>query len=122
MSFKVLLVDDNESELSALKELFEAEGYLADTVENGLFARDMIDESNYDLIVTDLVMPVSDGIQLLYSLSSAGSEIPVIVITGYDRIENMLSAYQMGAIDVLYKPYDVSQLFALCDKVLNRKI
>lgn len=122
MSFKVLLVDDNENELSALKELFEAEGYETDTVENGLFAREMVEERSYDLIVTDLVMPVADGIQLLYSLSSAGNETPVIVITGYDRIENMLSAYQLGAIDVLYKPYDVSQLFELCDHVLNKKI
>lgn len=120
MKHKVLLADDNESELSALKELFEAEGYEVDTAENGLFAREMVKEKEYDLIVTDLVMPVSDGIQFLYSIGDRGRTIPVIVLTGYNRLDNMLNAYQMGAVDILYKPYDVSQLLELCAKVLKK--
>ena len=121
MKHKVLLVDDNELELFALRELFEAEGYEVDTAENGLFARDMVKEKEYDIIITDLVMPVSDGIQFLYSLGTSGREIPVIVLTGFNRIDNMLNAFQMGAVDVLYKPYDVSQLLELCAKVLKKK-
>ncbi|MGE4318703.1 MAG: response regulator [Deferribacterales bacterium] len=122
MAYKILLADDSEDELFALKEILESEGYEVETAENGLFARDKAEETEYDLIVTDLVMPVSDGIHFLYSLNEDGSEVPVIVITGHDQIENMLSAFQMGAIDVLYKPYNVSQLLELIEKVLNKKI
>ena len=122
MSYKILLADDSEDELSALKEILEAEGYEVDTAENGLFAMDKAEDKEYDLIITDLVMPVADGIQFLYSLNSLGSEVPVIVITGQNVIENMLNAFQMGAIDVLYKPYNISQLLELISKVLNSRI
>jgi len=122
MNYRILLAEDDKQELSALKEIFESESYIVDTVENGLFAQDKVAENDYDIIITDLVMPVSDGIQFLYSLSSAGADIPVIVMTGYENIENMLNAYQLGAIDVLYKPYDVSQLLELTRKVLENRI
>lgn len=122
MAYRILLAEDNELEQSALKEIFTSEGYVVDTVGNGLFALDKVKDYEYHLIITDLVMPVSDGIQFLYSLSGLGRDIPVIVITGYDNIENMLSAYQMGAIDVLYKPYDVNQLLDLCRKILENRI
>jgi len=122
MAYKILLAEDNEMELSALKDIFISEGFLVDSVSNGLFAIDKVKDNDYHLIITDLVMPVSDGIQFLYGLNSLGREIPVIVITGYDNIENMLSAYQMGAIDVVYKPYDISNLIDLCRKVLENRI
>lgn len=122
MAYRILLAEDNELEQSALKEIFESEGLIVDTVANGLFALDKVKDFDYHLIITDLVMPVADGIQFLYSLNSLGRDIPVIVITGYDNIENMLSAYQMGAIDVVYKPYDVSMLLDLCRKILENRI
>ncbi|ADD69123.1 response regulator receiver protein [Denitrovibrio acetiphilus DSM 12809] len=122
MAYRILLAEDNEMEQSALKDIFTSEGYQVDSVSNGLFALDKVKDNEYHLIVTDLVMPVSDGIQFLYSLSSLDREIPVIVLTGYDNIENMLSAYQMGAIDVLYKPYDVDKLLDLCRKILENRI
>ncbi|PLX65869.1 MAG: response regulator [Denitrovibrio sp.] len=95
---------------------------MIDTVSNGLFALDKVKDNDYHLIITDLVMPVSDGIQFIYSLNNLGREIPVIVITGYDNIENMLNAYQMGAIDVAYKPYDPEKLLDLCRKILENRI
>ncbi|MGE4479092.1 MAG: response regulator [Deferribacterales bacterium] len=122
MAYRILLAEDNEMEKSALSDIFTAEGFVVDSVSNGLFALDKVKDNDYHLIVTDLVMPVSDGIQFLYSLSSLGRDIPVIVITGYDNIENMLSAYQMGAIDVVYKPYDVKKLIDLCRKILENRI
>lgn len=125
MAYKILLAEDNEMESSALKALFfESEGYDIDTVSNGLFfALDKVKENDYHLIITDLVMPVSDGIQFIYSLNNLGREIPVIVITGYDNIDNMLNAYQMGgAIDVAYKPYNPDKLLDLCRKILENRI
>jgi len=122
MAYRILLAEDNEMEQSALSDIFVSEGFVVDSVSNGLFALDKVKDNDYHLIVTDLVMPVSDGIQFLYSLSSLGRDIPVIVITGYDNIENMFSAYQMGAIDVVYKPYDVNKLLDLCRKILENRI
>lgn len=122
MSYRILLAEDNEMESSALSEILRSEGFVVDSVSNGLFALDKVKDNDYHLIVTDLVMPVADGIQFLYSLNSLGREIPVVVITGYDNIDNMLSAYQMGAIDVVYKPYDVNKLIDLCRKILENRI
>ena len=122
MAYKILLAEDNEMESTALKGIFEAEGYTLDTVSNGLFALDKVKDNDYHLVITDLVMPVSDGIQFIYSLNNLGREIPVIVLTGFDNIENMLNAYEMGAIDVVYKPYDVNKLLDLCRKVLENRI
>jgi len=122
MAYRILLAEDNEMEQSTLKQIFESEGFYVDSVSNGLFALDKVKDNDYHLIVTDLVMPVSDGIQFIYSLNNLGREIPVIVLTGYDNIENMLSAYQMGAIDVMYKPYDIDKLINLCRKVLENRI
>jgi len=120
---RILLAEDNRHDREGLTALLVSNGYQVDTAENGLFALEKLNNNDdYDIIITDLIMPVSDGIKFLHALSKGGCETPVIVITGYENIDNMLSAYQFGAIDVLYKPYDINELLSLIDKVLSDNI
>ena len=118
----ILLVEDDKDESMTLKGILEDEGYRVDTAENGRFALDLMGQNVYDLVLTDLVMPVTDGIKFLHTLSGSDCDVPVVVVTGHEDIENMLSAFHLGAIDVLYKPYDIDELLGLVNKILSKDL
>jgi DNA-binding NtrC family response regulator len=122
VNYKILLIEDNAQERTSLEQLLASQGYQVTTAENGKFALDILTENEFDLILTDLIMPVTDGIKFLHTFSKYDMDIPVIVITGHEDIENMLSAFHLGAIDVLYKPYNIDELLSLVQKVLRQEI
>jgi DNA-binding response OmpR family regulator len=114
---KILVVEDNKYEREGLAALLISENYEVATVENGRFALEVLKDDEFDLVITDLMMPATDGLQFLYKLRSSGSSVPVIVITGNENMQNMLSAYQLGAIDVIYKPFDFAELVETIKRV-----
>lgn len=117
---KILLVEDDKHERQGLSALLKQVGHEIEVAENGKFALEVLSEiDNFDIVITDLIMPVTDGLRFLHSVRNSGNDIPVIVITGHENIENMLSAYELGAVDVLYKPYDFNQLKELIKKISN---
>ncbi|WP_022851312.1 response regulator [Limisalsivibrio acetivorans] len=119
MDKRILLVEDNRDEREGLAKLLEGSGFSVETAENGLFALDKLKEEEFDLVVTDLMMPAADGLQFLHTIRSAGDEMPVIVITGNENIASMLSAFQMGALDVVYKPFNYDTLLETISGVLS---
>lgn len=121
MKVKILIVEDDEFTSEGLKSVLEDSNYDVDLASNGLIAVDKIKSSEYHLIITDLMMPVMDGIQLLNRLKDICNSIPVIIITAYDNIENMLTAYQFGVVEILDKPFDISELLDLVEEIIEIK-
>ncbi len=72
-----------------------------------------------DLLITDLRMPGMDGIELLGEVRQIDGEVPAIVITAYSTVNAAISALRLGAVDFLKKPFDMQELLALIDRVLN---
>ena len=118
MTKKILIVEDDTFTGESLKAFFKEKGFDVDFVSNGQTAVNFIIKNNYSLVITDLMMPVMDGLYLLNRIKDISDDLPVIIITAYDNMENVLTAYQFGAIELLNKPFELSELENLVDEIL----
>ncbi|WP_417909170.1 response regulator [Candidatus Electronema sp. PJ] len=117
---QVLIVDDEPELLLSIKSGFEHNGHFhVLTAENGRDALDLLDRNRIDLVVTDLRMPVMDGIELLSVMSESFPEVPHIVMTAFGTplIEKQLK--KAGALNVLDKPLDIEALEMAISKALD---
>ena len=114
----ILVVDDDKAAGEGLSCLLSKEGYSVDLAENGEIAFEKLTHRCYNLVVTDLMMPMMDGLRLLSRIKSTGNDCPVIVITAYANIENLISVYELGGVDVLEKPFEVQQLLDIIKRVM----
>ena len=101
---RVLIVDDEKSMRITLSEFLKKEGYDVDTVSEALIALQMLSMSEYDIIVTDIIMPRISGIELLAKIREKSKTIQIIVMTGEPTVETAVKAVQSGANDYLTKP------------------
>ena len=107
---RILFVDDEAEILENLQELFQAQGYTADTVSNGLAALTHLSQAPYDLVVTDVRMPDMSGIELLRQIKKRYPHVEVILMTGYASTETAIEAIRLGVYDYIEKPFDALEL------------
>lgn len=107
-SFKgrVLLAEDNDTIRKLLKKVLETEGYGVEAVENGLEARMKLASSRFDVILSDILMPGVDGIEILKEVKDNFGDVPVILITGNQSLQNAKEAIHWGAFDYITKPFN----------------
>lgn len=118
---EILLVDDEGSFRKALAILLRKDGYSVDEAESGEEAIAKLNNKNYDLVVTDLVMRGKSGMDVLEEVKSKNPETEVIILTGYGTIPSAVEAVKKGATDYLTKPCKSDTLLFLIEKILNRK-
>lgn len=106
---KILVVDDERSIRSTLKEILEYEGYQMDEAADGPSALDLASKEKYDVVLCDIKMPQMDGIEVLDKLL-AMSDTPVVMISGHGNIETAVDAIKRGAYDYISKPLDLNRL------------
>jgi DNA-binding NtrC family response regulator len=102
--FKILLVDDEKSILLLLRRIVEDEGYAVRTAANGQEALSIGETWPPHIIITDLKMPVMDGMALFKHHKRMESEVDFIVLTAYGAVETAIQAMKMGALDYILKP------------------
>jgi CheY-like chemotaxis protein len=121
---KILIVDDNDDNRYTLSEYLKREGFtnLA-TAENGQIALDKLKDTDFDLVLLDLQMPVMDGIETLRGRKSDDNlnHIPVIMISAAEEIENVTQCIEIGAEGYLPKPFNPKLLRARINASLKRK-
>ena len=106
MPERILVVDDEPNMLRLLKTiLMDKTGYEVTTTNNPLEVSKLLQEGHYDLVVTDLKMPLVDGIDLIGIVKNIDATMPIIVITAYGTIETAEEAIQKGAYDFITKPF-----------------
>lgn len=103
---RILIVDDEKRMRHILQLILEREGFKAEQAENGKIALAMLQDQQFDMVITDLKMPELDGLSLLEEAKKLDSDMPVVVITAYGTIENAVEAMQKGAIDYITKPFE----------------
>ena len=101
----ILVVDDETSIQSLLNEHFTKLGYTVITAENGAIALRKLEESKVDIIVSDIIMPVMDGVELVKRVRIEHPIIRIIMMTGYVSIENLLICVQNQVDTVIFKPF-----------------
>jgi len=110
----VLIVDDSDQVRSLLKRVLEDEGHRVTMAANGVEALAAIEETPPDLVLLDVMMPVMDGLSTLRRLRSeaATAELPVIMVTALDTVDQVVRGLELGANDYLTKPIQIEVLMA----------
>lgn len=112
----ILVVDDEKNFRRILEELFKEEGYEVLTAENGQDALEVFKQSDVDLILTDMKMPVMDGMHLLEAVKQIDPQLPVIMMTAHGTVDKAVEAMQKGAYTYVLKPFDNDQLMLYAGK------
>jgi two-component system, NtrC family, response regulator HydG len=118
---RVLVVDDEGGARSALQALLETQGYAVDQAGDGAAALERLVELPPDIIVTDLDMPVMNGMQLLEALRERGQDVPVVVATSAAELSSAVDAMRAGATDYLTKPIDFDALLVSLERALEQR-
>lgn len=117
---RVLVVDDDEEQRRAVAGMVAAKGYIAETAENGEEALEKMGEAPFHAIVTDLIMPRVDGVELMRTLQARGDSTPVIVLTGFGDIGQAVSImHDLRAFWFLEKPVNPTVLNLLLERAVR---
>ena len=117
----ILVVDDEENAREGLSKILSKEGYRVEMAANGKEAIDTIKRKSYDLVITDMRMPLMDGFEVLREIKKMNENIGVIMITAYGEVESYLEAMNMGAFEYINKPVRVNELKRVITKVLEER-
>jgi CheY-like chemotaxis protein len=117
---RILVVDDNDSVRSILAEALEDQGFRVSTAADGRRAWELVRQTPfaYDLVLTDMMMPGMDGIELLSKIRGDSPWIKVIVMTALDNPDLKVKAELLGAFTVLSKPFGVEQVQLILRRAL----
>ena len=115
---KILIVEDEKPIADLLDMSLTAAAYHCDWVDNGLDAADAVEETRYDLILLDVMLPGSDGFELMEYF--APLHIPVIFTTARDSLKDRIKGLKLGADDYIVKPFEIAELLARVETVLRR--
>ncbi|MCX7944221.1 MAG: sigma-54 dependent transcriptional regulator [Deltaproteobacteria bacterium] len=121
MGEHILIVEDDPNLLSTLEELFKREGYKVSIAKTGTEAIKIINNSEIDLVVSDLMIPGISGMELLQAISDLKANCQFIMITAYGTIETAIEAIKKGAYDFITKPVNKNQLLKTVRLALERQ-
>ncbi|MBN1625121.1 MAG: sigma-54-dependent Fis family transcriptional regulator [Deltaproteobacteria bacterium] len=110
MKLKILIVDDDRKLLSVLKTIFVEENDEVTVSNDGLKAIKICRNEKFDLVITDLMMPGANGLEVLKETRKNDPDILVILITGFASLETAVKAIREGAYDYITKPFKLDEL------------
>lgn len=116
---RLLIVDDESAQLRALCETLSSEGYTVRGFESPRAALDVLKRGAYDLLLTDLMMPEMDGIELIAAVRDIDRELGSIVMTGHGTIDTAVGAMRGGALDYILKPFRLNVILAVVARALD---
>ena len=117
---KILIVEDDRELRQLFSHVLIKNGYTAEGVSNGREALDAMEKDYYDLIISDIMMPVMDGYELVRSLRESGSTTPVLMITAKDAFDDMKLGFLSGTDDYMVKPVNVNEMVLRVGALLRR--
>jgi len=118
---RVLLVEDDPMIGEAVQGALKDASYAADWVKDGQSALATLGSQHYDLVLLDLGLPGKDGLDVLAGIRGRKNQIPLIIITARDGLDDRLRGLDEGADDYLLKPFAMAELLARMRAVLRRK-
>ncbi len=118
---KVLIVDDEESIRTFLVEALNRMGFDTETAENGQKGLEKFHAVRFTMIITDMRMPVMDGITMLKAIRAEKSKIPIIVVTAYPTVNSAVDSLVQGADHYLVKPIHLDDLKAKIGKAIEKR-
>ncbi len=117
MTRSVLIIDDEPLMRLSMLDALKAEGYEVQEASNGEDGLQKTKASHYDVVITDLKMPGSDGLQVVRVCKECAPETDVIVITAHGSVDTAVQAMKLGACDYITKPFSMDELLLTVDRV-----
>jgi signal transduction histidine kinase len=115
----VLVVDDEAAQAKAICDILNRNGFPTTGCTSAEQALGLLDSRHYDLLLTDLMMPGTDGITLMRTALQADPTLVVLLMTGVGTVAQAVEAMKAGALDVILKPFKVTELLPAIAKALN---
>ncbi len=117
---KILIIDDEKSIRSTLREILEYEKYQVEEAEDGEIGLELLGSNDFDAVLCDVKMPKMDGIQVLEKSHSMGKDTPFIMVSAHGTIETAVEATKKGAFDFIQKPPDLNRLLLTVRNALDQ--
>ncbi len=117
---RLLVVEDEPDLLVLMGRALERGGFVVDIASDLAQAAEFLAVAHYDLLILDLNLPDGDGLSLLRQLRARGSQLPVLVLTARDAVEDRVTGLDTGADDYLVKPFHIPELIARIRALLRR--
>jgi DNA-binding response OmpR family regulator len=117
----ILIVEDELRLAEILQKQLQESGFKADVANDGYVGKRMMENSEYDLVVLDINLPLMNGYELCKEIRKTNSKIPIIMLTALGTSENKLVGFEAGADDYVLKPFDFRELLARINVFLKRK-
>lgn len=118
--FKILIAEDDGELLQLFRHVLAKNGYSVTGVSNGKEALEALDADYYDLLISDIMMPVIDGYELVSTLRESGSTVPIMMITAKDAFDDMRLGFLSGTDDFMVKPINVNEMVLRVGALLRR--
>lgn len=122
MSSKILVIDDDTSFCVMLKTFLQKKGYDVTNAFNAKEAEEAIRNQIFDVVLTDIRLPDSDGIQILKYIKETSFKTQVVLMTGYTDIKTAVSAMKMGAYDYVGKPINPDEILHTIEQALKKRL
>lgn len=116
----ILIAEDDELILRTVEHKLVKEGHEVVLTRNGQEAIEKIEELDFDLVVTDIMMPFASGIEILWAIKRHGKKVPVIVLSSMGQEEVVVDAFDLGASDFMVKPFSPNELILRIKRLTNK--
>ena len=117
---KILIIEDEPKTGSYLKQGLTEAGFVVDLIRDGLDGMHMALSEAYALVILDVMLPTLDGWRVLQGIRNAGKDLPVLMLTARDHVEDRVKGLELGADDYLIKPFAFAELLARVRTLLRR--
>lgn len=116
---RILLAEDDEIMRISVFDRLKQSDWQVDQVENGIEGVKMLEQHDYNLVISDIRMPGMDGMKLLQKVRKLSPETGVIIMTAYGSVNDALDCLRQGASDYILKPFDMDDLIIRCNRILD---
>ena len=119
---KLLIIEDDSSITKSLSDFLKSNNYVVDTASDGEAGFNLADNTSYDLIITDYLLPKLNGQEIIKSLRANGITTPILVMSVCNKISDKVDLLNKGADDYLIKPFLLTELEARINALLRRQL
>ncbi|HEY8781906.1 MAG TPA: response regulator transcription factor [Mucilaginibacter sp.] len=117
----ICLVEDEQKVAAFICKGLEEHGYKLETAKDGASAKALLQNTSFDLLILDVMLPDINGIELCRQIRTTDTKTPILMLTALDQIQNKVSGLKAGADDYLVKPFHFSELLARIEALMRRQ-
>ncbi len=118
---KILIVEDEKSLLDTLAAFLPGEGFVCEMAESYFAAEDKLAAFDYDIIILDITLPDSNGLDLLQKIKISDNDAGILIVSARNSLDDKLKGLDLGADDYITKPFHLSELNSRIRAVLRKR-